>query len=216
MPVVHACPSCGAPLETPLGCGACHALFETASGLSPYDVLGIEPTAAPDAKDLRARLLRFSRIVHPDYYGADEKLRARAETNTARLNESYGTLADDFARLDWIVKQLGGPTEADERQMPQAFLMEVLEWNEALEEAREAPAGAPLPASLAALETTWKSERANTLAAATRRLTPLPEAGTTDLSPTLTGVRKNLNAVRYLDRALRELEALRLARAATR
>ena len=205
----NVCPSCGAALETPLGCGQCNSLFEPPGDLSPYLVLGIEPSAGVDAKDLRSRLLRFSRIVHPDFYGADEAQRALAEGNTARLNEAYGILSDDFARVDWIVKHLGGPS-ADERQMPQAFLMEVLEWNEALEEARETPAGTALPDSLEALEATWNEERATTLASAIAKLTPFPDPG----ASALTDVRKSLNAVRYLDRALRELEALRLARAA--
>ena len=70
---------------------------------SPFEVLGVERAATLDAKDLRSRLLRFSRIVHPDFYGADDQLRERAEANTARLNEAYGILSDDFARVDWLV-----------------------------------------------------------------------------------------------------------------
>lgn len=205
------CPECSAELETPLGCATCNALFAANEGLTPFELLGVEPNAELDAKDLRARLLRFSRIVHPDFFGTDDELRALAETNTACLNEAYGVLADDFARVDWILKWLGGPTEADERQMPQAFLMEVLEWNEALEEAREA-GGSELPPTLTELEPTWNNERAATLRRAIERLTPFPERD----APVLADVRRDLNAVRYLDRALRELETLRLARAATR
>jgi len=205
------CPRCNATLETPLGCGECNALLVADAALTPFELLGVEPRAELDTKELRARLLRFSRIVHPDFYGTDPELRALAETNTARLNEAHGILGDDFARVDWIVKLLGGPSEADDRQMPQAFLMEVLEWNEALEEARDAD-GTQLPASLVELEPTWIGERAATLRSAIERLTPFPERE----APVLADVRKSLNAVRYLDRALRELEALRLARAAAR
>ena len=97
-----------------------------------------------------------------------------------------------------------------ERQMPQAFLMEVLEWNEALEEAREAPEGARLPDSLESLSKTWRAQRTMTLDEIERSLTPLPQRG----AETLREVRRKLNAVRYLDRALNELRALRLTRAA--
>ena len=90
--------------------------------------------------------------------------------------------------------------------MPPAFLMEVLEWNEALEEARDSGAS-ELPAALTELEPTWNDERAATLRKAIEQLTPFPERD----APCLANVRRDLNAVRYLDRALRELETLRLA-----
>ena len=204
------CSQCGAALETPLGCEACGALFQT-EALTPYEIFGLAPGTSPDARELKRRLLRFSRLTHPDFHGnGPEEERARAERNTALLNEAHEILSDDFARADWIIRHLGGPAESDERQMPTAFLMEVLEWNETLEEARNEPADAPLPAALGVLETTWNNERRTNLDAVLARLDPLPRNG----ASALTEARRQLNAVRYLDRALRELEALRLARAA--
>jgi len=206
-----ACPECGAALETPLGCSACGALLECPADASPFAAFGLEPSAALDAAELKRALLRFSRIVHPDFHGADPARRALAERNAAALNDAYAVLSDDAARYDWLVRSLGGPDQDAERQMPQAFLMEVLEWNEALEEAREAPEGAPLPSSLEALAATWRAERTRALGEVARLLTPLPASG----ADALTEARRKLNAVRYLDRALNELRALRLARAAS-
>jgi molecular chaperone HscB len=211
-PSQRACPGCGAELETPIACAACGRLLAAADGVTPFAVLGLEPAARADAEDLRRRLLRFSRLVHPDFFGAaGSEQRALAERNTALLNEAWRVVSDDAVRADWLVRHLGGPGEADERQMPQAFLMEVLEWNEALEEARGAPAGEPLPAALEGLADRWRRERRAALDQALARLDPLPKRG----APALTDARRSLNAVRYLDRALGELEALRLARAAS-
>lgn len=206
-----ACPECGAELETPLGCGACGTLLLTEGELSPFAAFGLAPAASVDAKRLKRDLLRFSRIVHPDFHGADADGRALAERNAAALNDAYAVLSDDAARYDWLVRDLGGPDQNTERQMPQAFLMEVMEWNEALEEAREAPPGAPLSPALEALAGTWRGERERTLAEVADALTPLPGRG----ADALTEARRKLNAVRYLDRALGELRALRLARAAS-
>jgi molecular chaperone HscB len=139
------CPECGAELETLLGCAACGAPLATADDVTPFAAFGLEPAAAIDARELKQRLLRFSRIVHPDFHCSDPARRALAERSTAALNDAYAVLSDDAARYDWLVRHLGGPDQDTERQMPQAFLMEVMEWNEALEEAREAPPDAPLP-----------------------------------------------------------------------
>jgi molecular chaperone HscB len=183
--------------------------------VGPFALLGLEPAARVDQDELRRRLLRFGRIVHPDFFGsAPPELRQRAERASARLNAAHETLSDERQRLAHLVERLGGPSESEERSMPREFLLEVLEWNEALEEARAEPAGSPLSPRLLALADTWRGSRREALARATDRLDPLPAADAPDLADRLTAVRRELNAVRYLDRALRELEALRLARAA--
>jgi molecular chaperone HscB len=187
-------------------------LLEIPADATPYAVLGLDAiTYAIDRDELRRRLLKATRSVHPDFFaaaGAD--VRRLAEDNSARLNEAYSILSDDIERADWLVRHLGGPDEQTERAMPQAFLVEVLEWNEALEEARMNPAeSAP---ALEALARDLASRRAGSLAALTQILTPLPPPA----SPQLKRVRSELNAVRYVDRALTEIESLRLAAAAAR
>jgi molecular chaperone HscB len=204
-----ACPHCGAALETPVFCAACKRPLALTDGTDPFAVLGLVPGYAVDPKDLRKRMLRISRDVHPDFFGAaGAELRELAEKGSARVNKAHEILSDDFARADWLVKSLGGPDEQTERAMPREFLMEVLEWNETLEEAR-ANAGTFDP-RLGELRTELTARRADSLTRIAALLTPLPERG----SANLLAVRQHLNAVRYVDRALSEIEALRLARAA--
>ena len=208
------CPRCSAELETPIGCLACGAILPhggDADRLDPFEVFGLQPAFAVDAQDLRKRLLRFSRLVHPDFFataGAEEK--RRAEKASALLNSAHATLSDDASRADLLVRMLGGPDENAQREMPKEFLMEVLEWNETLEEAR---AGSSVPADrLDALRTELEARRTESLDAVSKLLIPLPAPG----SVALVQARKELNAVRYVDRALGELESLRLARAESR
>jgi len=202
------CPSCGAGAPTPLACGACGALLAPESPPTPFEVFGLEPAYAVDRAVLRKGLLEQTRRMHPDYFGTDDEQRALAERNTASLNEAFEVLDDDFARADWLVRSRGGPGENEERQMPQEFLMEVLEWNETLEEARASGAGG---AELDELERTLTGERERTFSELAAALTPLPETG----APALLGARRLLNAARYLDKTLREIAALRLARASS-
>jgi molecular chaperone HscB len=199
------CPHCQAELESALGCSACGRLLDPPAELSPFELFGLEPRFALDERALEKRLRATMRLVHPDVYAtAPGDVRERAERSSARLNGAYLTLADPAARADWLVHWLGGPSESQQRALPQAFLHEVLEWNETLEEAR-AGAQAALE-RLSGLQSMLRARHTEALRAVERLLTPLPERG----SPQLSEVRSQLNALRYLERALSEIEDLHL------
>lgn len=109
------------------------------------------------------------------------------------------------------MRELGGPDAEKERELPRAFLVEVLEWNEGLEALAE-PGARDAGARLDALTNELEARRAQTLAATQRLLEPLPPRG----APNLARARQELNALRYLDRALADLEALRSGNPARR
>ncbi len=206
------CPKCWAKVSTPLFCESCKAILPATANPSPFDALGVEPSYPIDAMALRKRLLTLSRQLHPDFHiHADTGTRALAERNTAELNAAFEILSDDFRRADWIVKSLAGPSESDERQMPSEFLAEVMEWNETVEDARDAPADSPARAELDPLATSLEEQRARVMSEISDRLVPLPEAH----APVLREVRRRLNAVRYIDRTLGEIAELRLADASS-
>lgn len=199
------CPTCGARLETPLGCSACGVLFSHTTAFTPFAILRLEPRFALESGDLKRRLLRASRVVHPDFFaGADAEVRARAEHASALVNEAFATLSDPAARADWLVRSLDGPSEAEQRDMPRAFLMEVLEWNEVLERARAPRAGAAAREELEQLKRTLRAEKTTVLASLEKLLTPLPPPR----SPALVTARSQLNALRYLDNTLAQIDAL--------
>jgi len=202
------CPSCWAHLSTPLFCESCEELLEPKESPSPFAALGVQPEYALNRMALRKRLLALSRRLHPDFFSnAEETVRERAQRNTAELNAAFEILDDDFHRADWLVKSLGGPTEADERQMPPAFLAEVLEWNETIEEAQGAAPDSAERAALDPLEASLREQREELMGLISEKLDPLPPAH----DPLLTEVRRNLNAIRYVDRSLREISEIRLA-----
>jgi molecular chaperone HscB len=204
------CPHCAAELETPLGCTACGRLLDPGPAVTPFAILGFEPSDEVDARELRKRFLRFGRLAHPDFFARESAdVRALAEQSSARINEAHDILADDARRADWLVRDLGGPDENDERQMPKEFLLEVLEWNEVLEAARHAGASASA-SQLDELEQELRAQRAVTIDSVRSKLAPLPPPH----APVLREVRRDLNAVRYLDRALGDIETLRLSRPA--
>lgn len=196
------CPKCWARLSTPLFCDTCHELVDGEHRHSPFHTLGVETGFHVDRGALRRSLLALSRRMHPDFHGHDPDARRIAEANTAELNAAFEVLDDDLRRADWLVASLGGPSESDERQMPPEFLMEVMEWNETVEAARE---GAD-PAKLDPLERELRERHDSLVSRVGAMLDPLPEAG----APVLTDARRLLNAVRYVDKTLREIAELRL------
>src|SRR5947208_15229738 len=80
-----------------------------------------------------ARSLAF----HPDYHsaGSSADLAASLELSAA-VNEAYNTLRDPFARAEYLLRLEGGPSAAEQKQMPPAFLAEMLEARERIEDAR--------------------------------------------------------------------------------
>ncbi len=206
---MQTCPECQSSLSTPLVCLDCHALLPQTPGQtpSPFDALGVELGWRVEGKALKKQLLKLSRAVHPDFFAtADEATRNRAEDASALLNSAFETLKDDFKRADWLVKVLGGPSDSEERQMPRAFLMQVMEWNEVLDDARSAAQGSAEWNAVAELESELATEREARFSAIAKQLDPLPAKGAGDLAP----VRQELNAVRYIDRTQAEVKQLKL------
>lgn len=203
----EACPSCGADPRSALVCEGCGGFLEPRTPPTPYEVLGLEPAYTLDPAETRKRMLCLSRALHPDFHSlAGDAARRRAEEGTALLNSTFQVLSSDTRRADWLVQHLGGPDEIEERSMPAEFLQEVLEWNEAIEEARASPPDSSERLALAALEERLVEERARGLQELAVLLTPLPARH----SPALREVRRQLNSLRYLERALEELGELRL------
>lgn len=196
----ESCFRCSASLSQPLVCEGCGLLQKAPEGLNPFQTLGLKPAAEVDAGDLRKRQSKLSRQMHPDFFVAEgEAAKRQAEANTAQLNSAFEVVSDESRRFDWLIEDGGGPSTSDERQMPQEFLMEVLEWNETLEGAREgdAEALAKLPALAGDLESQRNAEQARLR----QLLTPLPPTG----DERYRTARRGLNAIRYLERALAEI-----------
>jgi len=207
--VSSACTSCASVLENPLACIQCGALQDPASDPKPFQCFGLDPTFEVEPRALKKRLLKLQRLMHPDYFGkADGACKETAERSTALVNASWKILVDDVKRADHLVRSLGGPSEKDDRQMPQAFLIEVLEWNETLEEARGAAPDSSERTRLGELQRELASQRTECLDTIRGLLIPLPP----EESESLTEVRHQLNAVRYIDRALSQIAELELAR----
>lgn len=169
-----------------------------------FERLGLPRRFSVDAGALERAYLAHSRAVHPDFHaaGSDAELAASLEASAA-ANEAYNALRDPFARAEYLLTLEGGPSAAEHRQMPPAFLAEMMEARERIEVARGNSA------ATARLERDF-----------TQRFTALMEqvgdlfGRATDLPPTdakrtnlLAQVRGLLNAAKYVRGLLNDLHA---------
>jgi len=87
----------------------------------------------PDQNALKSKFYAFSKKFHPDFY-ANESLEKQQEVlDLSTLNnKAYQTLSNAKKRLKYVL-ELKGIVETDEGyQLPQSFLMEMMDVNEAL------------------------------------------------------------------------------------
>jgi molecular chaperone HscB len=105
-----------------------------------FDRLGLPRRFLVDPAELERAYLERSREVHPDYHlgGSDADLAASLEAS-AGVNEAYNTLRDPFARAEYLLTLEGGPSASQQKQMPPAFLAEMLDAREQIELAKGKP-----------------------------------------------------------------------------
>jgi molecular chaperone HscB len=104
-----------------------------------FELFGIEPRHAIDRPALDARWRAMQGEVHPDRHAAGGAVAQRVALQWAvRVNEAYRRLKDPLQRAAYLCELNGAPIDAERNTaMPPAFLMQQLEWREALDEARD-------------------------------------------------------------------------------
>ncbi len=122
-----------------------------------------------DAASLDARWRALQAEVHPDRFATEGTAAQRVAMQWAvRVNEAYQRLKDPLQRAAYLCELNGAAIEAENNTaMPPAFLMQQMEWREALAdaatlasvEALENEVAAHRRTALAALQDTLDAER---------------------------------------------------------
>jgi molecular chaperone HscB len=131
-----------------------------------FELFGLPPRFAIDLGELERAYKDVQSRVHPDRFAAGTAAERRVAMQWAtRANEAYATLRSPGRRAAYLVERAGVPIEAETNTaMPTAFLMQQMEWREALDEAR-GDAG-----ELARVRATVESERDELLQALERAI----------------------------------------------
>ncbi len=109
--------------------------------MNHFERLGLPRRFSVVPAELERSYLSLSRTFHPDFHhtASDAELGVSLDLS-ATLNEAYNTLRDPFARAEYLLTLAGGPTASEQKQLPPAFLAEMLEAREELERSRGVPA----------------------------------------------------------------------------
>ena len=103
-----------------------------------FELFGVPRRFEQDAAQLDARWKELQRQAHPDRFAVQGAAAQRVAMQwSVRINEAYQRLKDPMRRAAYLCELHGAPINAeDNTAMPAAFLMQQMEWREALEEAR--------------------------------------------------------------------------------
>ena len=105
---------------------------------SHFELFGLAPAYALDATALEGAYREIQSRVHPDRHAAAGDAARRASMQwTVRVNEAYRALKSPLERARHLL-ELNGVDVAFETNtaMPPAFLVQQMEWREALEDAK--------------------------------------------------------------------------------
>ncbi len=124
-----------------------------------FALFGVPEQFAQDAGQLAERWKTLQKEAHPDRFAAQGAAAQRVAMQwSVRINEAWQRLKDPLKRAAYLCELHGAPIRAeDNTAMPAAFLMEQMEWREALDDATS-------PQAVDALETQVQAARRTMLA----------------------------------------------------
>lgn len=163
----------------------------------PFATLGLAPTFnLADGVLQRAYLARVA-ACHPDLASGDPERAAEAARTSAELNEARRLLLHPESRARVLLERLGG-SGGEGRDLPEGFLMQMMETRMALEEAAAAGDAEEIA--------TWRAWAARERASFITSVGALFPEGDSALSPETAGeIRRLLNAWRYVERMIEQL-----------
>lgn len=106
-----------------------------------FTVFGLPRKLGVDGEALQRRFYDLSRQHHPDFHqGADPERQAEALARSALVNRAYRALREPLARVEYLIALEEGREvregATDKPRAPRELLQEMLEVQEAIEEAK--------------------------------------------------------------------------------
>ena len=123
-----------------------------------FELFGLPERFAQEPAAIDARWKELQREAHPDRFAAQGAAAQRVAMQwSVRINEAYRRLKDPLQRAAYLCELRGAPIDAENNTaMPAKFLIEQMEWREALDEAADEGA-------LESLEQQLRASRAQVL-----------------------------------------------------
>ena len=98
-----------------------------------FEFYGLPVSFNPDPAVVKQQFYKLSKQYHPDFYiNENEEKQAEVLELSTLNNKAYQVLSDPQKRLHYILELKGQLVEGVNYVLPQSFLMEMMEVNEAL------------------------------------------------------------------------------------
>lgn len=112
-----------------------------------FEFYGLPVSFNPDGAAVKQQFYKLSKQYHPDFYiNESEDKQAEVLELSTQNNKAYQVLSDPQKRLHYILELKGQLVEGENYVLPQSFLMEMMEVNEALMDLQLDPDAARLAA----------------------------------------------------------------------
>jgi molecular chaperone HscB len=161
----------------------------------PFEVLGLAARFDLEPQAVRRAFLARAAAVHPDHAAGEDS----ADEASAALNRAKAALENPERRANALLERLGGPGKREDRSLPAGFLMQIMETREEIEGALATRD----PASRARWEA-WAQEQRGEYGARVGKL--FKDFEMSKDAATLRAIREELNAWRYIERLIEQLD----------
>ena len=161
--------------------------------VSDFELFGVPVQFAQDRAQLDASWKDLQREAHPDKFASQGTAAQRVAMQwSVRINEAYQRLKDPMRRAAYLCELGGAPIQAENNTaMPAAFLMQQMEWREAMDDATD----------VAALEALYDDvQQAHT--AALQQCAQL-----IDTAHDLSAAAQQVRGLMFIEKFLRDIEA---------
>jgi molecular chaperone HscB len=100
-----------------------------------FELFDMPVTPVVDKRDLSKKYFELQKKNHPDYYSqSTEEEKIEMQELSALINKAYKTFSNDQLTISYFLKLKGLLEEEEKYKLPDAFLMEMMDWNEELME----------------------------------------------------------------------------------
>ena len=105
-----------------------------------FELFGLEPSFNQHRAAIDQRWKELQQKAHPDRFASQGASAQRIAMQwSVRINEAYQRLKDPLKRASYLCELNGAPVNAENNSaMPVDFLMQQIEWREALDDAKTA------------------------------------------------------------------------------
>jgi molecular chaperone HscB len=105
---------------------------------SDFELFGLPAAFSLNRSQLDLQWKSLQRQAHPDRFASEGAAAQRIAMQwSVRINEAYSRLKDPLKRAAYLCELNGAPVNAENNtSMPTAFLMQQMEWREALDDCK--------------------------------------------------------------------------------